>query len=323
MFDADDIDAAFEELDARYLAGEAASHADTWSLITETFAGFNRGEITAPPQGWNNVDHRHSAAMAPGEGVAYLHASWELAASLNVYIEAVHQLTDIGAVFTHRGSGTSKEGFEAEWRTIDIITVDDDRINQSELFDEADLDKALARFEELSKPAGRLENPASRVVERYLAHFMTRDWDAMSQMLADDSSVDDRRRTVNSGISRGRDVGLEQWRAAAAVGFTDASVDVVATRGERLSLTRAYVSKRDERTAAFNTEALHVVERFKKLPNGNLQYDVTVEDPNVWVRPWVIPARTFPLRPETEYVSEFVCDAPVVDYQKLFGKDKD
>ena len=35
MFDPDDIDAAFEELDARYLAGEAAAHAHTWSVITE------------------------------------------------------------------------------------------------------------------------------------------------------------------------------------------------------------------------------------------------------------------------------------------------
>ena len=33
-FDIDDIDAAFEELDARYLAGEAATHAHTWSVIT-------------------------------------------------------------------------------------------------------------------------------------------------------------------------------------------------------------------------------------------------------------------------------------------------
>ena len=33
MLDLDDIDAAFAELDARYLAGEAAAHAHTWSLI--------------------------------------------------------------------------------------------------------------------------------------------------------------------------------------------------------------------------------------------------------------------------------------------------
>ena len=33
LFDLDDINAAFEELDARYLAGEAAAHSHTWSVI--------------------------------------------------------------------------------------------------------------------------------------------------------------------------------------------------------------------------------------------------------------------------------------------------
>jgi hypothetical protein len=67
-----------------------------------------------------------------------------------------------------------------------------------------------------------------------------------------------------------------------------------------------------------HTDALHVVERFKLLPDGNLQYDVTVEDPNVWQTPWVIPPRTFQRRPE-EYVTEFVCES-TVDYQRLFKK---
>ena len=33
VFDVEDIEAAFQELDARYLAGEAAAHARTWSVI--------------------------------------------------------------------------------------------------------------------------------------------------------------------------------------------------------------------------------------------------------------------------------------------------
>jgi hypothetical protein len=165
-FDLDDIDAAFEELDARYLTGEGAAHARTWSVITRGYNGFNRGEIPAATQDWVNVDHRHAAAMAPGEGVAYFRASWELAAELNVYIEAVHRLSDLGAAFTHVGNGTSREGFEAEWRTVDIMTVEGDRINRCELFDEADLDAALAMFDQLSRPAPRLENTATRVFER-------------------------------------------------------------------------------------------------------------------------------------------------------------
>ena len=110
----------------RYLAGEAAAHAHTWSRITQAYAGFNRGELPAPTQDSVTVDHRRVAAMAPGEGNAYFRASWELAAELWVHIESVHLLNGLGAVFTHVGKGTSRDGFEAEWRTVDIMTVDGD-----------------------------------------------------------------------------------------------------------------------------------------------------------------------------------------------------
>ena len=46
-------------------------------------------------------------------------------------------------------SGISQEGFDAEWRMIDIFTVEGDLISRCEIFDEADLDAALARFDEL------------------------------------------------------------------------------------------------------------------------------------------------------------------------------
>jgi hypothetical protein len=68
-----------------------------------------------------------------------------------------------------------------------------------------------------------------------------------------------------------------------------------------------------------HTDALHVVERFRKLPDGNLQYEVTVEDPNVWQTPWKIAPRTFQRRPELENVAEFVCES-TVDYQRLFKR---
>ena len=45
VFDPDDIDAAFAELDARYLAGEAAAHAHTWSVDAGAYAALNRHEL--------------------------------------------------------------------------------------------------------------------------------------------------------------------------------------------------------------------------------------------------------------------------------------
>ena len=47
VFDLDDFDAAIAELDSRYLAGEAAAHAQTWSVITGGHAAVNRREL--PP----------------------------------------------------------------------------------------------------------------------------------------------------------------------------------------------------------------------------------------------------------------------------------
>jgi len=87
--------------------------------------------------------------------------------------------------------------------------------------------------------------------------------------------------------------------------------------GDTLVIDAIGFNDKTEVHGFMHTEALHVVERFRRLENGSLQYDVTVEDPNVWETPWVIPTRTFPFRPEIEFVSEFVCES-TVDYNRLF-----
>jgi hypothetical protein len=89
--------------------------------------------------------------------------------------------------------------------------------------------------------------------------------------------------------------------------------------GDVLVVDAIGFNDRTEVHGFMHTEALHVVERFRRLENGSLQYEVTVEDPNVWEKPWAIPARTFPYRPEIEFISEFVCESKV-DYGRLFPK---
>ena len=58
---------------------------------------------------------------------------------------------------------------------VNLSTVDGDLINRCELFDEADVDTDIARFDELSGPSPRLENTASHVFERFQAYFAARD----------------------------------------------------------------------------------------------------------------------------------------------------
>lgn len=149
VFDGDDTDAAFAELDARYLAGEAAAHAYTWSVITGTYAAFNRHEFVD----WVVVDHRRGALFSSSDLPATVRAHWDVTPDLSIRIESVHQLSNWGAVITHMATGTSPDGFDAEWRMIQVLTVEGDRISRCEIFEEADLNAALARFAELDSPA--------------------------------------------------------------------------------------------------------------------------------------------------------------------------
>ena len=74
----------------------------------------------------------------------------------------MHRLSDLGAVVTYAAHGVSHQGFDAEWQGVNVVTVDGEMVNRIEFFDEADLDAAIARFDQLSQPAPRLENAASR-----------------------------------------------------------------------------------------------------------------------------------------------------------------
>jgi hypothetical protein len=66
-----------------------------------------------------------------------------------------------------------------------------------------------------------------------------------------------------------------------------------------------------------HSEALHVVERFSRPTFDTLQYEATIDDPNVFAGPWVI-RRTFPFLQEYDQINEFVCENNR-DYKPLFG----
>jgi class 3 adenylate cyclase len=260
VFDPEDFDAAFEELDARYLGGEAAAHAQTWSVIAGALAAVNRHELPGLTPDWVNIDHRRAIAFAPGDMTAYVRATWDDAPDGRAYIEAVHRLSNLGAIVTQVGHETSPQGFEAEWRMLNLLTVEGDRFNRSELFDDSDLDAALARFDELSRPAPQPENAASRTFVRFNAYLAVRDWDAMAELIADDACNDDRRHVVSGGIQRGRDAQLANLRAVIDVGVRNMESVTIATRGERLALTRTRVSGGDQQPEAFGVELLNIVE---------------------------------------------------------------
>ena len=169
---------------------------------------------------------------------AIIRATWDLTPDLNIHIETVHRVDQ-------SWSGRHPYGIWDLARRLRSRVADDRPFHgrrrprhRVELFDEADLDTALARFEELQPQARRLENAASQVVERFWAYFEARDWDAMAEVIADDCCTHDRRRVFYADVLRSRAAHVTNMRAVAEVGFDGLTSSVVATREHRLALIR-------------------------------------------------------------------------------------
>jgi hypothetical protein len=259
VFDPDDIDAAFEELDARYLAGEASGHARTWSVIAGAYASFNKHEIPATAPNSVAVEHRPLLTTEAADLAASIRSVWDFTPNARMCIEAVHRLSELGAVVTYVLKGTSPEGFDAEWRMIDILTVEGDLLSRSEVFEETDLDAALARFEELQPQTRRLENAATRAEDRFFAYYKGHDWAAVAEILADGTFIENRVRVVNTGLWEGRDVVIANMQALAEAVVNSTSA-VVAIRGERLALIRMRYPDSDARYGEFVPEQLIIAE---------------------------------------------------------------
>jgi hypothetical protein len=58
-------------------------------------------------------------------------------------------------------------------------------------------------------------------------------------------------------------------------------------------------------TGTFHTDKLHVVERYTRIDKDQIKYDVTMEDPGVLTKPWVIHSNLM-LREGTR-VQEYIC----------------
>jgi len=71
-------------------------------------------------------------------------------------------------------------------------------------------------------------------------------------------------------------------------------------------------------TGTFHTDALHITERFTRVNKDQINYEVTMEDPNVLTKPWTLTS-TLMLR-EGSRLEEYVCAENNIDldrYEKL------
>jgi hypothetical protein len=86
--------------------------------------------------------------------------------------------------------------------------------------------------------------------------------------------------------------------------------------GDTLVVDTVGFNTRTELSGYKHSEGLHIVEKFTRTNADTLQYEATLEDPEVFVRPWTV-SRNFSLRPDLKKVDEFVCENNK-DYKALF-----
>jgi hypothetical protein len=88
--------------------------------------------------------------------------------------------------------------------------------------------------------------------------------------------------------------------------------------GDTLIIDTIGYNDKTEVSGYRHTDALHTVERLTRTEEG-FDYEVTIEDPNVFVGPWT-ERRTYRLNvPPMKRIMEFVCENNR-DYKELFAK---
>jgi hypothetical protein len=67
------------------------------------------------------------------------------------------------------------------------------------------------------------------------------------------------------------------------------------------------------------SDALHVVERFRRPKAGDLEIVVTIDDPKTYAKPWTTTVQHFTLQPGTDLI-EFICNENERDQPHIVGK---
>ncbi len=247
-FDLDARDEAYAELDARYGAGEATEHPATWTALASLRGVLEAGE-------WGRImalfspdlfaeDHRlfgWGSANSPAEYVAAVRSLSDVAPDVTLRVDHV-VLGDRAALFVASWIGSQAAGaFE-----IPVVTVfgfsRNGQVNRAHHYSLEQIAAARARFAEVEAPAvpaRAVESAATRSIERFALAWSARDWKAVTALYAPGFRYIDQRSLMQL------DIGLEHWFEFARPLFDMAtsriSSEILATRGERLALSRMLV----------------------------------------------------------------------------------
>jgi len=263
LFDPADLRTALTYLDERFMAGEGAEHAEIIRLgatFSASVSRFDEATLRALiADDFYQKDHRLTSLpeMHGPDGILESVRTFrEVMPDLQFYVQRFHRLADAGYVVSMVTTGHSDAGAAGEVVFVAASIFRDGKIHRVERFEPDDVDRALARFDELtaSRAPQSLENLATRAVRRRAALAIAHDWDAYRRTMREDVTTEDRRAGLGH-LLRGPAELTASMREAVELGTEELTVEPLATRGERLCL-----AKQSFRTKDFVAEYVVVVE---------------------------------------------------------------
>ena len=205
-----------------------------------------------------NIDHRPGIAFAPGDVTAYIGATYDVAPDVKGPPRSCAPAGQPGVVVTEVVAGTSTRASlsnGARSRLSHLTATWSAGSNFSTR--RTSTPRSRASMNSGPRRSGWRMRRAKWSNASW-TYFAARDWAALAEILTDESFIDDRRPVVNAGLWDGRDAVIANLQALADAAANITSV--IATRGERLALTRIRSSNRDPRQGDFGVEMLNIVE---------------------------------------------------------------
>jgi hypothetical protein len=154
---------------------------------------------------------------------------------------------------------------------------------------------ALARGEAVADPTANCVLPGMPRIMNMPYPFEILQTPGRVTILAE--SMHDVRRIFTDGRAHPED--LDPTYNGHSIGRWEGSVLVVETVGMRGDTVF-------DQTGAFHSGRMRVIERFREVSPGVLQDEITVEDAEVFARPWTV-TKTYHRAPAGEEIIEYVC----------------
>jgi class 3 adenylate cyclase/ketosteroid isomerase-like protein len=250
-FDEDELLAALEELDARYLASGVATDAEI--ALLPGAAALNRRDYDALTAllsaDFVAIDHS-PLGFPPADRAGFVHEQMQgLDAMVPDNVRIAVKLLPAGntVLMVTQVAGTTTDGSAYEWTPVAVSHRGaDGLIDRLEFFPVEAWDAALARFDELAAAAPAdaraldLENAATRVGRAGLHLVAAGRWDELRAILHSDFERTDRRHTVSAAPVQGVEAYLEALHRIER--FDSDRIEPLAVRGDRAAVYRAKFS---------------------------------------------------------------------------------